>query len=179
MREPVPWGGTYPKGIWSSFISVAVLRYPDKKATQGGRAYFSLQLQLESIIAWKSGQELQTAGHITSKVKSREKWVHACSFAQFPHSHRLRTPPGNNAAQSGPSLPISVNFIKTTHHRHAQRPTKYGQSLIETLSLLKGCCIVSSWQLKLTITVSLQRSHTAHFQSISIFQNLFVMVTQW
>lgn len=55
--------GSYSKGIWSSFISVAVLKYPD--LGEEGFTQFTITGRVHNCM--KSG--LQTASHTTSKVK--------------------------------------------------------------------------------------------------------------
>ena len=57
----------------SSFISVAVIKYPDKEQHSGKTVYVVYNSMLQPIIVWKSQeQELETPGHNISKVKSRE-----------------------------------------------------------------------------------------------------------
>lgn len=51
------------------FISIAVMKHPDKK--QLG-VYLAKNSRLQSILKEKFRQELKTAWHITSTLKSRE-----------------------------------------------------------------------------------------------------------
>lgn len=58
-------------GVCSGFCSVAVVKYPDKKATQGREGgYFSIQLQI--IVRHDRGVKdgPSTAGHMTFTAKS-------------------------------------------------------------------------------------------------------------
>ena len=58
----------------SSFISVAVIKYPDKNQHSEKRVYIVYNSRLQPIVVWKSQkQELETTGHSISTVKSREK----------------------------------------------------------------------------------------------------------
>lgn len=45
---------------------VIVIKYPEKKKLRGERHHSGYNSRLQSIIAWKSGQELETASHIIS-----------------------------------------------------------------------------------------------------------------
>lgn len=65
QRDPFCW--------YSSFSSVAVIKYPDGEQLRGEKSISFYNSRLQFNIVKRSRQKLQTACHIISRVKSREK----------------------------------------------------------------------------------------------------------
>lgn len=79
---------TLPEQKCSSFITVAVIKYPDKKQVRGGRHFPSYS---ESEC---QGRKL--TGYIISTSKIRNKYMHASCLTFFLHSYTVQDPkPGN------------------------------------------------------------------------------------
>lgn len=130
MREPVTLGGTYPKGGWSSFMSVVLIKYPNKNQLRGEEAYFSLQFQLQSLRQGRDYKLVTAHSESGAKRSERIQAYSLCAQLSFSILTHFGTPClGNSATQSGPCLPISINLIKTILHSHAHRPGKCRQFL--------------------------------------------------
>lgn len=84
------------------FISV-VIKHPDRVTFKGERVYFSSQFQVILItLGMSQQQDVETAYHITSTVKSREEWVHRCYFQLGFSTSMVQDPcPGSGAACNG------------------------------------------------------------------------------
>lgn len=97
----------------------------------------------KSIIAKKTRlQELITAKHIGSMVRSGEKWTHACSmFSSLCGAQGMKSSSGATTLRL--DVPTSVKAINATLRRYAHRSTKSRQSVPETLSL--GDYKLSHW----------------------------------
>lgn len=59
---------------------------------------------------------------LTSHPVRKQEGVSACYPAPFLHLYTSSSRPGNGPVHKKMGLPISINIIKTTPHRHSQRP---------------------------------------------------------
>lgn len=117
--RPVPGSSGEGSGqeVCSSFISVAVMKCPDKDNLERNGFILAHNFRSRAIPEGKSHQEeVEGTGHITATVKSRERWTQPCSHSCLIvlNLMPLLTCLGNGAAHSGPGLPILVDIIKTT-----------------------------------------------------------------
>lgn len=69
--------GVYSDQAWFYvlvlLIFLCMIGYPDKKQLRRERIYLTCDSRLHSIIVGKLRQQCQTADHVTSTVKNREK----------------------------------------------------------------------------------------------------------
>lgn len=89
----------------TSLASVAMIEYPDSKRL--GEKVISVHGSGAQFIIWgNSKRERHAATHITTTVKSKEKWMHDCAQLELPSVIQFRTPYlGNGAVHSGVDLP--------------------------------------------------------------------------
>lgn len=151
MPITIYWNELFTLLGCSSFISIAMIKCSDKEQLRGGRAYFSSPFHNtvhdRREVKVGNGNLKQLSYHIHSQ--SREKPVRMCSVAwlyaaRFFHSSSVPPCWGNGDTHDGLELATSINFTKRICHRHAYRQPNVDNPWL-------AC---SSWQLKLTMTVS-------------------------
>lgn len=135
-----------------TFIYVSVIKYPDKKTSQGIKGLFSLMIPGHSRSA-QGRQDRNYKQVITSHPQSRAEknehvYIHLlvcwCS-AQSLLSYTIQKPClGNSTAHSMLCLLPSVNLVKTITHKRspqltfytpAHKTARYKQSLTEALTV--------------------------------------------
>lgn len=92
---------TLPEQKCSSFITVSVIKYPDKRQVRGGRHFLSYS-ESES-------QGRKANGLIISTSKIRNKYMHASCLTFFLHSYAVQDPkPGNGTTIVGCAFPLQL-----------------------------------------------------------------------
>lgn len=88
-------------GLCSSFLSAAMTKNPYQKQFRGGK-HLVYTLRTQTTTKGSQG-ETQASDHITSAVKSKERYAEPCLCATgLFHLYTTRTPsPGNSVTYSG------------------------------------------------------------------------------
>lgn len=106
-------------GIYPTFLAVAEIKFSGQRNLRQKGIYYVSQIQVTNHHSQGSQQQdLQGAGHIVPTVKERDGCMLATQFlSPFMQS---RTPSqGMTVPIFKVDLPLSVNAIKTTHHRNS------------------------------------------------------------
>lgn len=118
-------------GACPSFISVAVLKYPNKGQSEGEMVYVSSQFQV-TVCGCREATAVGAWDTWSHHIYSQE-WrdVYVCMLtclcsAQLPCL-------GNGATRAGPGFLTSVTLIVTLPHSQAHKPPLCRQPLIEIL----------------------------------------------
>lgn len=129
---------SYSKDLCASSVYDAVIKYPDKN--QLGRKKKKGLFQLTIPGYHPLLQEVKTAGHITTTVKSRKRCMHSCPLASqcsthFLLSYTIQDPlPREQCHLQWARIPISMNLVKTIPPQTCLTgQPKHTQSFTETL----------------------------------------------
>lgn len=114
------------KCVHSSFISVAMIPYPDQKQLQGETSLFALHFQVTGESRW----ELESASHLTANSSEGEKinayMLPAClCLAACVLSSTVQDCPAKGMTLPTVGWAFHINSFKSTPpHRHAHRPAQ-------------------------------------------------------